>query len=48
MKTKKLIKKVFENPELFSSGELMYFNLWLSEKKKKKSAKINKDERENS
>jgi hypothetical protein len=48
MKTKKLIKKAFESPELFSSGELMYFNLWLSEKKKKKSAKISKDERENS
>jgi hypothetical protein len=48
MKTKKLIKKAFENPELFSSGELLYFNLWLSEKKKQKSAKINKGKRENS
>jgi hypothetical protein len=48
MKTKKLIKKAFENPELFSYGELMYFNLWLFKKKEKKSAKINKDKRENS
>ena len=48
MKTKKLIKKAFESPELFSYGELMYFNLWLSERKKKKSAKISKGKRENS
>jgi hypothetical protein len=48
MKTKKLIKKAFENPELFSYGELMYFNLWLSQKKEKKSAKISKGKRENS
>ena len=48
MKTKKLIKKAFENPELFSFGELMYFNLWLSQKKQKKSAKISKGKRENS
>jgi hypothetical protein len=48
MKTKKLIKKAFENPELFSPGELMYFNLWLSQKKDKKSAKISKGKRENS
>jgi hypothetical protein len=48
MKTKKLIKKAFKKPELFSSGELMYFDLWLSQKKKKKSAKISKGKRENS
>jgi len=48
MKTKKLIKKAFENPELFNPGELMYFNLWLSQKKAKKSAKINKGKREDS
>lgn len=48
MKTKKLIKKAFKNPELFSPGELMYFNLWLSQKKDKKSAKISKGKREDS
>jgi hypothetical protein len=48
MKTKKLIKKAFENPELFSAGELMYFDLLLSQKKEKKSAKINKGKREDS
>jgi hypothetical protein len=48
MKTKKLIKKALKTPELFSSGELMYFNLWLSQKKEKKSAKISKGKRENS
>jgi hypothetical protein len=48
MKTKKLIKKALKTPELFSPGELMYFNLWLSQKKERKSAKINKGKRENS
>jgi hypothetical protein len=48
MKTKKLIKKAFKTPGLFSPGELMYFNLWLSQKKEKKSAKISKGKRENS
>ena len=48
MKTKKLIKKAFKTPELFSPGELMYFSLWLSQKKEKKSAKISKGKRENS
>ena len=48
MKTKKLIKKALENPKLFSTGELMYFNLWFSQKKDKKSAKISKGKRENS
>ena len=48
MKTKKLIKKAFENPELFSTGELMYFDLLLSQKKRKKSAKISKGKKENS
>ena len=48
MKTKKLIKKALENPVLFSTGELMYFNLWFSQKKDKKSAKISKGKREDS
>lgn len=41
MKKKKLVKQALQHPELFSSGELAYFQRWLSEKKQKKAAKIN-------
>ena len=39
MKTAKLAKKALKQPELYSEGELMYFNLWLSERKKRKERK---------
>lgn len=39
MKTAKLVKRALEQPELYSEGELMYFRLWLNEKKKQKEKK---------
>ncbi len=41
MKKKKLVKEALKHPELFSPGELAYFDRWLFEKKQKKTAKIN-------
>ncbi len=38
-KTKKLVKKALTHPELFSFGELSYFKLWLTERKKRKEEK---------
>ncbi len=43
MKKKKLVKEALNHPELFSAGELAFFNRWLLEKKLKKTAKINKN-----
>jgi len=41
MKKKKLVKNALKNPELYSSAEIAYFNMWLKFKKdKKKAAKI--------
>lgn len=40
MKKKKLVKEALQHPELFSPGELAYFNRWLLERKQKKTAKI--------
>ena len=39
MKTAKLLKRALKHPELYSEGELMYFNLWLGERKKRKERK---------
>jgi hypothetical protein len=36
MKIAKLIKNALKQPELYSEGELMYFHLWLNERKKRK------------
>lgn len=41
MKKKKLVKEALKHPELFSPGELAFFDRWLFEKKLKKTAKIN-------
>jgi hypothetical protein len=38
-KTAKLVKNALKHPELYSEGELMYFNLWLGERKKRKEKK---------
>lgn len=38
-KKKKLVKEALKHPELYSSAELQYFELWLSNKKKQKAAK---------
>jgi hypothetical protein len=38
-KTAKLVKKALKQPELYSEGELMYFHLWLGERKKRKEKK---------
>ena len=46
MKKKKLVKEALNNPELYTPGELAYFDRWLLEKKQKKTAKINKDKEE--
>jgi hypothetical protein len=48
MKKKQLAKKALKHPELFTQGELVYFDRWLWYKKQQKSAKINKDKGENS
>jgi len=39
MKAHKLCKKALDHPELFSEGELAYFNLWLTERKHRKEKK---------
>jgi hypothetical protein len=39
MKTAKLVKKALKQPELYSEGELMYFHLWMTERKKRKEKK---------
>jgi len=35
-KKKKLVKNALEHPELFSSAELAYFQLWLRTRKEQK------------
>jgi hypothetical protein len=35
-KKKKLVKNALEHPELFSSAELAYFQLWLRNRKEQK------------
>lgn len=37
MKKRKLARKALEHPELFSPGELAYFELWLRARKERKS-----------
>ena len=39
MKKKKLVKEALKHPEMYSPGELSFFQLWLKEKKEKKQAK---------
>ena len=39
MKKHKLAKNALNHPELFTSGELVYFKLWLQERKKRKEKK---------
>lgn len=36
---KKLAKKALENPELFSWGDLAFFQMWLDKRKKHKQEK---------
>jgi hypothetical protein len=38
-KKRKLAKSALEQPHLYSQGELAYFQLWLKERKARKSAK---------
>ena len=47
MKKKKLVKEALKHPELYTPGELAYFNRWLWLKKQKKAAKINTDKEAN-
>lgn len=39
MKKKKLVKKALQKPELYSSAEMQYMQLWLQETKRKKQEK---------
>jgi hypothetical protein len=48
MKKKKLVKEALNHPDLFTPGELAYFDRWLWQKKQKKAAKISKDKEEDS
>ena len=49
MKQKKLVKKALEHPELFTEGELAYFDRWLWQRKqRKKAAKIELNKKEDS
>jgi hypothetical protein len=47
MKKTKLVQTALDHPDLFTSGELAYFERWLFYKKQAKAAKIKK-EKENS
>ena len=38
-KKKKLIKHALEHPEKYSEAELVFFRLWLEQKKKQKAVK---------
>ena len=40
MKKKKLVKNALKHPELYTSGELAYFERWLKQRKLNKAAKI--------
>jgi hypothetical protein len=42
MKKKKLAKEALRHPELFSSGELAYFEMWLRDRKERKEKKKEK------
>ena len=48
MKKKKLVKEALKHPELFTPGDLAYFERWLWQKEQKKAAKINLDKEANS
>tara|TARA_R110001592_G_scaffold221327_4_gene476117 strand:+ start:646 stop:819 length:174 start_codon:yes stop_codon:yes gene_type:complete len=39
LKTKKLIKRALKHPELFTEGEVQYFELVKKERKERKKAK---------
>jgi len=39
MSKKKLVKEALKHPEMYSPGELSFFQLWLKEKEEKKQAK---------
>ena len=45
MKTKKLVKNALKHPELYGPAELAFFRRWLDSKKRAKTAKINKDKK---
>lgn len=38
-KKKKLVKDALKHPELYTSAELKFFQIWLAHKKEKKEAK---------
>ena len=48
MKKKKLVKNALKHPELYSEGELAFFELWRKAKKLEKAAKneFTKDKKE--
>jgi uncharacterized membrane protein YebE (DUF533 family) len=48
MKKKKLVKEALKHPELFTPGELAYFDRWLWQKKQNKIAKIKENKKEDS
>jgi hypothetical protein len=43
MKKKKLVKEALRNPELFSIGELAYFEMWLRDRKERKEKEKKKE-----
>lgn len=45
-KRHKLAKIALSTPQLFSKGELLYFQIWLRERKTKKSLKKKEKEKE--
>lgn len=38
-KKKKLVKNALKNPEAYAPAELLFFKLWLEQKKQQKAAK---------
>ena len=46
MKLKKLVKKAIKQVKLFTAEDRFYFKKWLSLKKEKKAAKLNKRKQE--
>jgi hypothetical protein len=47
-KKSKLVKNALKTPWLYTFGELSYFRLWLEQRKKRKLAKIQKENTEDS
>ncbi len=46
IKRKKLVKLALKQPNLFTEGDIAYFKHWLFNRKKAKTAKINKRKEE--